>query len=215
MFRIARDSLIELDAEVPENVLASIGKGEAAEVTLALGRAVERHRAPDLTARRSADQARPRARATAAGRRIALRRLCAAWCSADSTTPVPAVPEKAVQFEASGPLLLVIDADDRARRVPDQNRRARRRLCRTRARPAGRHPRGLGRRRVPARRRPGRSGGDEPDGRPRSSPGGDRHPVVSCCCTGTDRGGRSQGRKVNHEPAKFPPGRSATRFLSR
>ena len=31
--------------------------------------------------------------------------------------PVPAVPEKAVQFEASGPLVTVIDADNRAQRM--------------------------------------------------------------------------------------------------
>ena len=117
MFRIARDGLIELDAEVPEAALAAINPGDAAEVTLSSG--------AQLTGstRRISPRVDPQ---TKLGRvRVALPLDTALRAGGFASVvfsrdvqPVPAVPEKAVQFEASGPLLIVIDADNRARRVP-------------------------------------------------------------------------------------------------
>ncbi len=117
MFRIARDGLIELDAEVPEAGLAAIRQGDAASVTLPSG--------AELTGstRRISPRIDPQSKL---GRvRVALPLDTALRAGGFASVvfsrdaqPVPAVPEKAVQFEASGPLLIVIDAANRARRVP-------------------------------------------------------------------------------------------------
>ncbi len=117
MFRIARDGLIELDAEVPEAALAAIAQGDAAEVTLSSGARLTG------SARRISPRIDPQSKL---GRvRVALPLDAALRAGGFASVvfqrdvqPVPAVPEKAVQFEASGPLLIVIEADNRARRVP-------------------------------------------------------------------------------------------------
>lgn len=117
MFRIAKGGLIELDAEVPESTLASIGTGDTAEVTLSSGAILSG------SARRISPRVDPQ---TKLGRvRVALPLDAALRAGGYASVvfsrdvqPVPAVPEKAVQFEASGPLLIVIGADNRARRVP-------------------------------------------------------------------------------------------------
>lgn len=117
MFRIARDGLIELDAEVPEDALARISVGEGASVELPSGKVLAG------TARRISPRVDPQ---TKLGRiRVQLPRDSALRSGGFArvvfsrvATPVPAVPEKAVQFEASGPLLIVIGADNRAKRMP-------------------------------------------------------------------------------------------------
>ena len=117
MFRIARDGLIELDAEVPEAALAAIHQGDAAEVTLSSGDTLVG------SARRISPRIDPQSKL---GRvRVALPLDTALRAGGFASVvfsrdvqPMPAVPEKAVQFEASGPLLIVIGADNRARRVP-------------------------------------------------------------------------------------------------
>ena len=115
MFRIARDGLIELDAEVPEGALARIAAGEKASVELPSGdvlagsaRLISPRVDPQTKLGRMRVQL-PRDAALRSGgfARVVFSRVAA---------PVPAVPEKAVQFEASGPLLIVIDANNRARR---------------------------------------------------------------------------------------------------
>lgn len=119
LFRLARDGLIELAAEVPEGALASIPVGEAATVTLPSGRELEgtvRLVSPRVDPQTKLGRIRVRLPADAELRaggyaRAAFNR---------PATPVPAVAEKAVQFEASGPLLVVIDATEHARRVPVQ-----------------------------------------------------------------------------------------------
>lgn len=116
MFRIARDGLIELDAEVPEAVLLDVQESSAAEVTLANGEKVNgivRLIDPTIDS------------ATRLGRvRVALssRQLLRVGGYANATfehsaEAVPVVPEKAVQYEASGPQVTVIDSRNRARRV--------------------------------------------------------------------------------------------------
>ena len=117
MFRIARDGLIELDAEVPENVLASISEGEAAKVSLPSGEELTgsaRRISPRIDAQTKLGRVRvklPLDDALRAGG-------YASVVFSRGTVPVTAVPEKAVQFEASGPLVVAIDKDNRARRIP-------------------------------------------------------------------------------------------------
>lgn len=115
MFRIARDRLIELDAEVAEDALASIRVGTKAAVTLPSGATLEgvvRRISPRVDPQTKLGRARiqlpvdPALRAGGFARASFQR----------AAHPVPAVPEKAVQFEASGPLVTVIGADNRAMR---------------------------------------------------------------------------------------------------
>ncbi len=116
MFRIARDGLIELDAEVPEDAMAAISVGEAATVELPSGVELSG------TARLLSPRVDPQTKLGRIRVRLPIHAELRAGGYARAVfsrtaTPVPAVPEKAVQFEASGPLLIVVDKDNRARRV--------------------------------------------------------------------------------------------------
>jgi HlyD family secretion protein len=116
MFRIARDGLIELDAEVPEDALATIEEGTPAQVTLPGGETFAgevRLISPRIDPQTKLGRVRVRLPVDPALR-------AGGFASASfqrEAQPVPAVPEKAVQFEASGPLVTVIDADNRAKRM--------------------------------------------------------------------------------------------------
>lgn len=116
MFRIARDQLIELDAEVPEDALAGIELDSPVAVTLPGGKTFEgtvRLLSPRIDPQTKLGRARVKLPVDAALR-------AGGFASATfqrELEPVPAVPEKAVQFEASGPLITVIEADNRAKRL--------------------------------------------------------------------------------------------------
>lgn len=117
LFRIARDGLIELEAELPEADLARIGRGAAAQVTLPSGRVLSgdvRILSPEVDGSTRLGRARVRlprdselrvggsAKATLTG----------------SARPVPAVPESAVQYAAGSTYLLALDQRDRVQRAP-------------------------------------------------------------------------------------------------
>lgn len=117
LFRIARDGLIELDAEVPEALLARVRPGDLAQVTLPGGGTVAgnvRYIDPVVDPQTRLGRARialpPRedlrlggfARATLSG---VLR-------------PARAVPEGAVRFTADGAAVYTVAADRKVRRVP-------------------------------------------------------------------------------------------------
>lgn len=116
MFRIARDGLIELDAEVPEEFLVDISIDEKTTVTLPSGQALAG------TVRRISPRVDPR---TKLGRvRVSLpldpQLRAGGYARATfkrTTAAVPAVPETAIQFDAGGPMLVVIDAQQRAHHV--------------------------------------------------------------------------------------------------
>ncbi len=116
MFRIARDGLIELDAEVPEAAILDIDEGSAVQVVLANGDALQgkvRLISPRIDPATKLGRVRvelPKDSALRAGG-------FARASFAQSAQTIAAVPEKAVQFEASGPLVTVIDQDNRAHRV--------------------------------------------------------------------------------------------------
>lgn len=117
LLRMARDGLIELAAEIPEGELARISVGEKAEVTLASGKKIAasvRLLAPRVDPQTKLGKIRvqlprdPQLRAGGYARVLFTR----------AAEAVPAVPEKAVQYEASGPLLVVINESNHAQRVP-------------------------------------------------------------------------------------------------
>jgi HlyD family secretion protein len=116
MFVIATDSSIELDAEVPEQQLADISVGQSALVTLPAGVTLTgrvRLISPRIDPNTKLGRVRvslPIDEALRVGgfAQVAFSR---------STSPVAAVQEKAIHFEASGPLVIVIDENNRAHRV--------------------------------------------------------------------------------------------------
>lgn len=116
MFRLASNSLIEMDAEVPEDDLATITVGQEATVILPSGTELQgkvRLLSPRIDPQTKLGRVRvqllthPELRAGGYAKVV----------FGQVSTPVPAVPEKAVQFEASGSLLIVIDDNNLARRV--------------------------------------------------------------------------------------------------
>ncbi|MEZ5502216.1 MAG: efflux RND transporter periplasmic adaptor subunit [Halioglobus sp.] len=117
MFRIARDGLVELDAEVPEAALSRIAPGDAATVSIPSGETLPgtvRLISPRVDPQTKLGRVRvslarnPHLRVGGYAR-VAFNRVAA---------PVPAVVEKAVQWEANGPWLITVDDQQRAHRVP-------------------------------------------------------------------------------------------------
>ncbi len=116
MFRLASNSSIELDAEVPEDNLATITIGQEATAILPSGTELKgkvRLLSPRIDPQTKLGRVRiqlpshPELRAGGYAKAV----------FGQVSTPVPAVPEKAVQFEASGSLLIVVDDNNLARRV--------------------------------------------------------------------------------------------------
>lgn len=117
MFRLARDRLIELDAEISEASLAGISVGSKARVTLPAGMAF------DGEVRLISPRIDPQTKLGRVRVRLPVDEALRAGGFAHATfeaasQAVPSVPEKAIQFEASGPQLTVIGDDNRATRMP-------------------------------------------------------------------------------------------------
>lgn len=117
MFRIARDSLVELAAEVPEADLSHIHVGDSAQVVLPDGSTVYgRVRLIDPTIDATTKlgkvrillPVRPDLRPGGFGRAVfsAVRR------------DIVTVPETAVRYDADGPSVMVVQPDDRVRQQP-------------------------------------------------------------------------------------------------
>lgn len=116
LFRIARDSLIELDAEVPEAELARLRVGQTAEVEIPSGEKVQgtiRLISPRVDQQTKLGRARillpvrPDLRPGGFGRArfVQMQRV------------VPTVPEAAIRYDADGASVMVVQPDNRARRV--------------------------------------------------------------------------------------------------
>jgi HlyD family secretion protein len=117
MFRIAADGVLELNAETPESELGRLHPGDAAEVTLPDGAVVTGHIrvvSPEVDAQtklagvRITLPVRPDLRSGGYGRANFV----------DSAHPGMVAPENAVRFDADGASVLVLQPDDRVRRVP-------------------------------------------------------------------------------------------------
>lgn len=116
MFRIVRDGLVELDAETPESELSQIHPGDRVQVQIPSGATVDgavRIVSPRVDAQtklghvRIALPSRPDLRAGGFGRAV----------FTAATRPTLAAPEAAIRFDADGPSMVVIQANDTARRV--------------------------------------------------------------------------------------------------
>lgn len=116
-FRIARDGLFELEAEVPEDALARIRIGNAVPVVLATG---ERFTGTVRQIGRRVDPQTKLARVRILLPRDGSQRVggfaTATLAAGDRT--VSAVPERAVQYAAGGVTVSIVGADNRVRRVP-------------------------------------------------------------------------------------------------
>jgi HlyD family secretion protein len=116
MFRIARDNLVELDAEVPEDVVARISIGDSATVSLPSGERLDgevRLISPRIDPQTKLGRVRvslaPHPQLRVGGyARVDFHR---------PFDPVPAIAEKALQWEANGPRLITIDDNNRAHPV--------------------------------------------------------------------------------------------------
>lgn len=115
-FRLARDGEIELAAQVAVDDLAKIRRGQEAQVSLPTGQGVTGH------VRLVSPQIDPQTKLGIVRLRLPVDREIRAGgfaraVFADVTGTVLAVPETAVRYDADGPSLMVVGADNRVRRV--------------------------------------------------------------------------------------------------
>lgn len=116
-FRIARDGLVELDAEVGEAQLSGLRVGQSAQVTLPDGRVVSgaiRLISPRIDATTRLGKVRVRLPVDSDLRPGGFGR--AAFGASGKT--VKAVPEAAIRYDAEGSSLVTVDASNRARQAP-------------------------------------------------------------------------------------------------
>jgi HlyD family secretion protein len=116
MFRIARDGLVELDAEVPETDLGKISPGSRAEVELPSGAKVAgvvRLVSPRVDQQTKLGRARisltPRADLRPGGFARAV--------FGQSGRAVAAAPEGAIRYDADGASVMTVQVGDKVRRV--------------------------------------------------------------------------------------------------
>ena len=116
MFRIARDGLVELDAEVPETDVGKIAVGSRAQVELPSGATapgVVRLVSPRVDMQTKLGRARisltPRADLRPGG--------FARATFGQSSRSVTAVPEGAIRYDADGASVMVVQPDNKVRRT--------------------------------------------------------------------------------------------------
>jgi HlyD family secretion protein len=116
MFRIVRDNLVELDAEIPEAGLANIKLGDRAEVELPSGARVSgvvRLISPRVDQQTKLGRARIALPVRADLRPGGYGRVIFSQAS----RPVPTVPESALRFDSNGASVMTVGADGRVRRL--------------------------------------------------------------------------------------------------
>ena len=117
MFRIARDSLVELEAQVAENDLFRIHVGDAAKVTLPGGQTIEgtvRLIDPTVDAQTKLGKVRIRLPVRDDLRPGGFGRAS----FTDLSRPVLVAPEKAVRYDANGASVVIVGPDNRVRQTP-------------------------------------------------------------------------------------------------
>lgn len=117
LFRIARGGLVELDAEVPEALLARVRPGDVAEVSLPGGGSVTgtvRYIDPTIDPQTRLGRARI---ALPAREDLRLGGFATATLSGVGR-PARVVPEAAVRFTAEGAAVYTVTSDRRVRRTP-------------------------------------------------------------------------------------------------
>ena len=116
MFRIVRDNLVELDAEIPEASLAGLRAGDRAQVELPSGGRVAgvlRLISPRVDQQTKLGRARIALPIRADLRPGGYARVI----FSGSARPVPTVPEAALRFASSGATVMTVGADGRVHRV--------------------------------------------------------------------------------------------------
>jgi HlyD family secretion protein len=117
MFRMARDSLVELEAQIDEGSMAGIRVGDAVQVTLPDGANITGHvrlinpsvdPQTKLGRVRIALPVRPDLRPGGFGRAIFV----------GMKRQVPCAPETAIRYDANGASVMVVGADNRVSQVP-------------------------------------------------------------------------------------------------
>lgn len=117
-FRIARDGLVELDAELPDSKLALIKEGSPATVMLSTGEAIQgkvRFVSPRVDANTSLGRARvalPFDKALRPGS------FAEARFGSSSANGVLAVPASSIRYEAGGPSVMLVGDDNKVKQVP-------------------------------------------------------------------------------------------------
>ncbi len=117
MFRMIRDDLVELQAEVPEAAIASLRVGDKAQVQLPSGAMVEgdvRLIEPGVDAQTKLGKVRIHLPVRADLRPGGFGRAIFAGVNRE----VPVVPETAIRFDADGASVMVVGADNRVAQVP-------------------------------------------------------------------------------------------------
>lgn len=112
MFRMARDGVVEVNAEVPENRLGDIHAGDHAQVSLSDGRTVQgivRLVSPELDAQTRFGHVRVTLPVSDDIRSGGFARVNFAL----RATQVLSAPEKAVHYDADGASVLTVDAQNR------------------------------------------------------------------------------------------------------
>ena len=115
MFRIVRDNLVELDAEIPEASLAALHVNDRAQVELPSGGRVTgtvRLISPRVDQQTKLGRARIALPVRADLRPGGYARVV----FSGSSRPVPTVPESALRFDSSGASVMTVSADGRVHR---------------------------------------------------------------------------------------------------
>ena len=116
-FRISRDGLIELDAEMPDAKLALLKEGSPATVTLSTGEAIEgkvRFVSPRVDQNTSLGRARiqlPFDKALRPGSFAEAR-------FGSSSNGALSVPASAIRYEAGGPSVMLVGDDNKVKQTP-------------------------------------------------------------------------------------------------
>jgi HlyD family secretion protein len=117
-FRISRDGLIELDAELPDTKLALIKEGDPVRVTLLTGESIQgkvRFISPRVDANTALGRARielPFNKALRPGS------FAEAHFEGNSSSGVLTVPASAVRYEAGGQSVMLVGQDNKVKQVP-------------------------------------------------------------------------------------------------
>lgn len=116
-FRIARDGLIELDAELPDSKLSQVKEGDTAQVTLATGQTFPgkvRFISPRVDQNTSLGRARIELPFDKALRPGGFAEARLEGASSGALT----VPASAIRYESGGPTVMVVDSNNKVSRAP-------------------------------------------------------------------------------------------------
>jgi HlyD family secretion protein len=116
-FRIARDGLVELDAELPDSRLAALKVGDAATVHLPTGEAIEgkvRFVSPRVSEDTNLGRVRIEMPYNAALRPGSFAEAMFGGLSSEANT----VQSSAIRYEAGGPVLMTVDDKNTVHRTP-------------------------------------------------------------------------------------------------